>query len=319
MTAYFDALTRHDLDAIAAAWAPDGVCHIAGQPDAHGPDGVRAWWAEFFGSSPDLRFDGRGPRRRGRPGRRALVGDGHVRGPGLAAGHRADLRAPRPRRARHLPPARRADRLRARLHGRHDARPPDRDAAAGRLDRRAAHDARVQRPGEAQAARGLQRPGAGGRGRLARPRRLPAEDDERLPDRGRGRRRDDVRRRHQGDVDRSRGRRGLARRPQPDRARPLPRRPPRRRAGARRADLLPPRRADRRRGRRRRPLLRLVRPQRARPAGRCRGCCRCGTAGRSRSPARSTRARTSRASASCTSRATRRARSRCSASPTASR
>ena len=57
MTAYFDALTRHDLDAIAAAWAPDGVCHIAGQPDAHGPDGVRAWWAEFFGSSPDLRFD----------------------------------------------------------------------------------------------------------------------------------------------------------------------------------------------------------------------------------------------------------------------
>jgi hydroxyacylglutathione hydrolase len=57
MAAYFDALMRHDLDAIAAAWAPDGVCHIAGQPDAHGPDGVRAWWAEFFGSSPDLRFE----------------------------------------------------------------------------------------------------------------------------------------------------------------------------------------------------------------------------------------------------------------------
>jgi len=56
LTAYFDALARHDLDAIAAAWAPDGVCHIAGQPDANGPDGVRAWWAEFFGSSPDLRF-----------------------------------------------------------------------------------------------------------------------------------------------------------------------------------------------------------------------------------------------------------------------
>jgi glyoxylase-like metal-dependent hydrolase (beta-lactamase superfamily II)/predicted ester cyclase len=57
MTAYFDALARHDLDAIAAAWAPDGVCHIAGQPDASGPGGVRAWWAEFFGSSPDLRFE----------------------------------------------------------------------------------------------------------------------------------------------------------------------------------------------------------------------------------------------------------------------
>jgi len=56
MTAYFDALARHNLDAIAAAWAPDGVCHIAGQADADGPDAVRAWWAELFGSSPDLRF-----------------------------------------------------------------------------------------------------------------------------------------------------------------------------------------------------------------------------------------------------------------------
>jgi hydroxyacylglutathione hydrolase len=57
MTAYFEALANQDLDAIAAAWAPDGVCHIAGQQDAHGPDGVRAWWAEFFGSLPDLRFE----------------------------------------------------------------------------------------------------------------------------------------------------------------------------------------------------------------------------------------------------------------------
>jgi steroid delta-isomerase-like uncharacterized protein len=56
VTAYFDALARHDLDAIQAAWADDGVCHMAGQPDADGPAAVRAWWAEFFGSSPDLRF-----------------------------------------------------------------------------------------------------------------------------------------------------------------------------------------------------------------------------------------------------------------------
>jgi glyoxylase-like metal-dependent hydrolase (beta-lactamase superfamily II)/predicted ester cyclase len=56
MTAYFDALTRHDLDAIAAAWAPDGHCHVAGQADASGPDGVRAYWAELFGAVPDLRF-----------------------------------------------------------------------------------------------------------------------------------------------------------------------------------------------------------------------------------------------------------------------
>src|ERR671938_478893 len=40
LTAYFGALTRHDLDAIAAAWAPDGHSHISGQADASGPDGV---------------------------------------------------------------------------------------------------------------------------------------------------------------------------------------------------------------------------------------------------------------------------------------
>src|SRR3954469_3191801 len=57
MTAYFDALSRHDLDAIAAAWAPDGQAHISGQADATGPEGVRAYWAELFGASPDLRFD----------------------------------------------------------------------------------------------------------------------------------------------------------------------------------------------------------------------------------------------------------------------
>ena len=55
LTAYFDALTRHDLDAIAAAWAPDGHCHVAGQADATGPDGVRAYWAELFGALPDMR------------------------------------------------------------------------------------------------------------------------------------------------------------------------------------------------------------------------------------------------------------------------
>ena len=56
MTAYFDALARHDLDAIAAAWAPDGHCHVSGQADAAGPDGVRAYWAELFGAVPDMRI-----------------------------------------------------------------------------------------------------------------------------------------------------------------------------------------------------------------------------------------------------------------------
>ena len=54
MTAYFGALARHDLDAIAATWAPDGHCHVAGQADATGPDGVRAYWTELFGAVPDM-------------------------------------------------------------------------------------------------------------------------------------------------------------------------------------------------------------------------------------------------------------------------
>src|SRR4051794_37416361 len=57
MSAYFDALTRHDLDAIGAAWAHDGHSQISGRADAGGPEGVRAYWAELFGASPDLRFE----------------------------------------------------------------------------------------------------------------------------------------------------------------------------------------------------------------------------------------------------------------------
>ena len=56
MTAYFEALTNQDLDAIAAAWAHDGVMTVLGD-EATGPDGLRAYWAEFFGATPDLRFE----------------------------------------------------------------------------------------------------------------------------------------------------------------------------------------------------------------------------------------------------------------------
>ncbi len=53
---YFDALGRQDLDAIASHWAPDGQSHIAGQADAVGPDGVRAYWAEMFAACPDFKI-----------------------------------------------------------------------------------------------------------------------------------------------------------------------------------------------------------------------------------------------------------------------
>jgi hydroxyacylglutathione hydrolase len=56
MTAYFEALANQDLDAIAGAWAPGGVMTVLGD-EATGPDGLRAYWAEFFGATPDLRFE----------------------------------------------------------------------------------------------------------------------------------------------------------------------------------------------------------------------------------------------------------------------
>ena len=56
MSAYFTALAEQDLDAIAAAWAPDGVMAALGV-EAAGPDGLRAYWAEFFGAMPDFRFE----------------------------------------------------------------------------------------------------------------------------------------------------------------------------------------------------------------------------------------------------------------------
>jgi uncharacterized protein (TIGR02246 family) len=56
MTAYFDALAEQDLDAIAAAWAPDGAMTAPGVEVA-GPAGLRAYWAEFFGAIPDFRFE----------------------------------------------------------------------------------------------------------------------------------------------------------------------------------------------------------------------------------------------------------------------
>jgi steroid delta-isomerase-like uncharacterized protein len=51
---YFEAIARRDVEAMAALWAPDGVDHIAGQVDAAGPDGVRAYFRELFAAFPDL-------------------------------------------------------------------------------------------------------------------------------------------------------------------------------------------------------------------------------------------------------------------------
>jgi steroid delta-isomerase-like uncharacterized protein len=54
VAAYFDALARRDLDAMGACWAADGVDHLAGQADAVGPAGVRAYFGEIFSAFPDF-------------------------------------------------------------------------------------------------------------------------------------------------------------------------------------------------------------------------------------------------------------------------
>jgi steroid delta-isomerase-like uncharacterized protein len=51
---YFDALSRRDVDAMAALWAPDGEEHIASQVDVVGPNGVRAYFTELFTAFPDF-------------------------------------------------------------------------------------------------------------------------------------------------------------------------------------------------------------------------------------------------------------------------
>jgi glyoxylase-like metal-dependent hydrolase (beta-lactamase superfamily II)/predicted ester cyclase len=58
-TAYFDALTRRDVDAMVALWRPGGREFIRGQIDTTAPDGVRAFFTELFNAVPDfdLRVD----------------------------------------------------------------------------------------------------------------------------------------------------------------------------------------------------------------------------------------------------------------------
>ena len=95
-----------------------------------------------------------------------------------------------------------------RLHERRRARAPARRAAAAGLGHRGA-DGQGLQPDHAGQAPPRRRPRAGGRRRLGRARRLPGQVDERLP-RARRRRRDALRRGHQGDDRRRRGRRRLA-------------------------------------------------------------------------------------------------------------
>jgi hydroxyacylglutathione hydrolase len=55
--AYFDALTRRDVEAAVDLWEPGGRENVRGQVDARAPEGVRDFLSALFGAFPDMRFE----------------------------------------------------------------------------------------------------------------------------------------------------------------------------------------------------------------------------------------------------------------------
>ena len=55
--ANFDVLSRHDLEALTALWAPDGVESIAGVGELRGVEAIREYWRSVFAAMPDWRFE----------------------------------------------------------------------------------------------------------------------------------------------------------------------------------------------------------------------------------------------------------------------
>jgi len=54
--AYFEALTRRDLETAITLWKPGGRENVRGQVDTTAPEGVRAFLGGIFGSFPDFEF-----------------------------------------------------------------------------------------------------------------------------------------------------------------------------------------------------------------------------------------------------------------------
>lgn len=51
---YFGAVSRRDLEAMAASWKPGSTSDIVGLAHLTAPDGVIAWFAELFAAFPDF-------------------------------------------------------------------------------------------------------------------------------------------------------------------------------------------------------------------------------------------------------------------------
>jgi steroid delta-isomerase-like uncharacterized protein len=55
--AYFDAVARQDLDAMAACWEPGAPDVIHGVVEMTAPEELRAWFGALFAAFPDFRFE----------------------------------------------------------------------------------------------------------------------------------------------------------------------------------------------------------------------------------------------------------------------
>ena len=141
--AYFDALTRRDLETAVTLWKPGGRENVRGQVDTTAPEGVRAFLGGIFGSFPDFEFNVLETHGPGRPRRRALGGARDVHRHAVP-GRRGDRRQALPRRRRRPDRSRRPDRREQRVRRRDDGRAPARSDAAGGLEGRGRHEGRLQ-------------------------------------------------------------------------------------------------------------------------------------------------------------------------------
>ena len=193
---YFAALAAHDLDAAVACWAPGGIDRFVGQQELIAPDGVREYFERAVRGVPGLRARDRRDDHYREPAAVRWRARGDVRRPGRFQGFAPNGARIEIEGCDVVTVAGRADRrattrtsTAATIARQLGLLPPAGSRAEARLTRlanaRTRLGARIQRR-DARADR---------RRRLGRPRRLPAQDDERLPARGR-RRRDGVRRRH---------------------------------------------------------------------------------------------------------------------------
>lgn len=55
--AYFDAVVRQDVEAMAACWEPGGADVLHGVADLTVPDDLRTWFGALFAAFPDFRFE----------------------------------------------------------------------------------------------------------------------------------------------------------------------------------------------------------------------------------------------------------------------